>query len=128
MPSVDQAIYNSSYSTTATTRCGCTAETHIKILQNLQVWAEDKQGAKVYWMDGMAGTGKTMIRYSLYEWLASIRQLGANFFCSHNSPECHENNNIIPTSASQLTEYSPVFRSVLCKVLQEEPRASKLNV
>ena len=120
-------MYNSSYSTTATRR-GCTAETRVKILQDLQVWADDKEGAKVYWMDGMAGTGKTTIGYSLCEWLAGVRQLGGSFFCSRNSPKCRESNNIVPTLASQLAHYSPAFRSVLCKALEEEPGASKLDI
>ena len=79
-------------------------------------------------MDGMAGPGKTTIGYSLCEWLASVRQLGANFFCSRNSPECRESNNITPTLASQLVQYSPAFRSVLCKVLEGDPRASNPDV
>ena len=127
MPSIDEAEYNSRYSTNAARR-GCTAETRVKILQDLQVWAEDTQGEKVFWMDGMAGTGKTTIGYSLCEWLASVRQLGANFFCSRNSPECRDSNNIVPTLAFQLAHYSPAFRLELCKVLEEEPRASKLDV
>jgi len=127
MPSVDEARYNSSYSTTIARR-GCTAETRAKILQDLKDWAEDKRGAKVYWMNGIAGTGKTTIGYSLCEWLANVRQLGGNFFCSRVSPLCRESNNIVPTLAFQLARYSPAFRSAICNVLKEEPEASRLDV
>ena len=127
MSPVDEARYNSSYSTTIARR-GCTAETRTKILQDIKDWADNKRGAKVYWMNGMAGTGKTTIGYSLCEWLADVRQLGGNFFCSRVSPLCRESNNIVPTLAFQLARYSPVFRSALCKALEEEPEASKLDV
>ena len=127
MTSVGEARYNSSYSTTVARR-GCTAETRVRILQGLKDWAKDKRGAKVYWMDGMAGTGKTTIGYSLCEWLADVRQLGGNFFCSRGLPVCRQSNNIVPTLAHQLARYSPAFRSALCQVLEEEPEASKLDI
>jgi len=127
MPSVDEARYNSSYSTTAARR-GCTAETRTKILQDLKDWAEDKHRARVYWINGMAGTGKTTIGYSLCEWLVNVGQLGGNYFCSRASALCSDSNKIVPTLAVQLAEYSPAFRSALCKVLEKEPQASKLDV
>ncbi len=79
-------------------------------------------------MNGIAGTGKTTIGYSLCEWLAKIGKLGGNFFCSRAEPSCRDANNIIPTLAFQLSQSSPAYRSALCKVLKEEPQASKLDV
>jgi nucleoside-triphosphatase THEP1 len=109
-------------------RRGCTAETRQTILADLQDWARDPDGAKVYWMNGMAGTGKTTIVYSLCEWLEANRQLGANFCCSRLSSSCRNVNDIMPTLAYQLARYSPAIRSALCKILEEEPDAGKLNV
>ena len=37
-------------------------------------------------------------------------------------------NNIVPTLAFQLSQSYPAYRSALCKVLKEEPQASKLDV
>ena len=127
MSPANEARYDSSYSTTIDRR-GCTAETREKILQDLRGWVGDKDGAKVYWMNGMAGTGKTTIGYSLCEWLAKDWQLGGNFFCSRVSPSCNEVNNVVPTLAFQLARYSPAFRTALCKVLEEDPQASKLDM
>ena len=127
MSPVQSARYNSSYSTNIGRR-GCTAETREKIIQDLKDWAGNKRGAKVYWMNGMAGTGKTTIGYSLCEWLATVGKLGGNFFCSRAEPSCRDANNIVPTLAFQLSQSSPTYRSALCKILKEEPQASKLEV
>ena len=127
MSPVQRAVYNSEYSTNIGRR-GCTAETREKIIQDLKDWAENKGGAKIYWMNGMAGTGKTTIGYSLCEWLAQAGKLGGNFFCSRADPECRNVNNIVPTLAFQLSQSSPAYRSALCKVLKEDPQASKLDV
>ena len=123
MYSVDEARYNSNFG-----RHGCTAETRNKILQDLMDWVGDNGSAKVYWMEGMGGTGKTTIAYTLCERLVRIGQLGGNFFCSRISPLCRDAQTIVPTLAFQLAQYSPAFRSALCKVLEKEPRASKLDI
>jgi len=127
MSVVDDARYNSSYSMTIKRR-GCTAETREKILEDLKCWVVDPKGAKVYWMNGMAGTGKTTILYTLCEWLEENARLGGNYFCSRISSSCRDVNNIIPTLAYQFAQYSPAFRSMLCKVLEAKPQSSKLDV
>jgi len=127
MSPVDDARYNSRYSM-ALKRYGCTAKTRENILKDIQDWGENPNGARVYWMNGMAGTGKTTILYSLCESLAKEQRLGANYFCSRISSSCRDVNNIVPTLAYQLARYSPAFRSALCKVLDENPEASALDV
>jgi len=124
---VDDARYNSSYSMTLKRR-GCIAESHEEMLENIKGWVVDPKGAKVYWMNGMAETGKTTILYSLCEWLDENARLGGNYFCSRNSPSCRDVNNIVPTLAYQLAQYSPAFRTMLCKVLEVKPQSSRLDV
>ncbi|KAL5640139.1 hypothetical protein ACGC1H_007430 [Rhizoctonia solani] len=124
---VDDARYNSSYSMTIKRR-GCTPETREKIHKDLQDWVVDPDGAKVYWMSGMAGTGKTTIAYSLCEWLERTNRLGASFFCSRISSTCHSLSRIVPTLAYQFARYSPVFLSALCASLMDNRDAGTLNV
>ncbi|KAG8690099.1 hypothetical protein FRC11_013849, partial [Ceratobasidium sp. 423] len=127
MSPVDDARYNSSYSTTIM-RHGCTAETRENIQQILQTWATDPTGKKIYWMNGMAGTGKTTIAYSLCKWLETTNRLGASFFCSRTSVACRSLSRVVSTLAYQLARYSPAFRAALCAVLKDNPDAGTLNV
>ncbi|GJJ10930.1 hypothetical protein Clacol_005159 [Clathrus columnatus] len=124
---VYEARYDSGFSTTINRR-GCTAETREKVLNDLKGWVGDSKGAKIYWMNGMAGTGKTTISYTLCQWLKENSLLGGNYFCSRSSALCRNVNNIVPTLAYQLAQYSHSFRSKLCIILEEEPEASKLNI
>ncbi|KAF8746787.1 WD40 repeat-like protein, partial [Rhizoctonia solani] len=124
---VDDARYNSSYSMTIK-RHGCTPQTREKVHQTLQEWATDPASEKIYWMSGMAGTGKTTIAYSFCEWLERTNRLGASFFCSRISSTCRSLNRIIPTLVYQLARYSPAFRSTLCAGLNDNPDAGSLNV
>ncbi|CAE7228688.1 unnamed protein product [Rhizoctonia solani] len=124
---VDDAKYNSSYSDTIRRR-GCTAKTREAIHQNLQNWSTNPESEKIYWMNGMAGTGKTTIAYSFCEWLNANNLLGGSFFCSRISATCRSLTQVVPTIAYQLALFSPAFRSKLCAVLNEDPVAGKLNV
>ncbi|KAG8693930.1 hypothetical protein FRC11_002545, partial [Ceratobasidium sp. 423] len=102
-------------------RRSCTENTRTKILGDSVAWADNPGGAKIYWMNGMAGTGKTTIAYSLCEELAATGQLAASFFCTRTSHECREAKRIIPTIAYQLARCSTPFRHALCGVLDKDP-------
>jgi hypothetical protein len=80
----------------------------------------------MYWMNGMAGTGKTTIAYSFCEQLQEKGLLGANFFCSRSLAECSDIRYIIPTIARQLTRSCPQFASALLKVLGGDFQLSSL--
>ena len=79
-------------------------------------------------MDGMAGTGKTTILYSLCKWLKESDQLGGDFCCSRGSLPCRNVNSIIPTIAYRLAQYSPTFRSALGNILEKNPEAVTWDV
>src|ERR1044071_3719226 len=124
---VDDARYNSKNSTTVK-RGGCTAETREAIQQTLRDWITNPGTEKIYWMNGMAGTGKTTIAYSLCEWLEKTNRLGASIFSARISSPFRSLSKIIPTIAYQLARYSPAFRAVLCSILKDHPDAGTLNV
>ncbi|KAH7339330.1 hypothetical protein B0J17DRAFT_627457 [Rhizoctonia solani] len=75
----------------------------------------------VYWMNGMAGTGKTTIAYSLCQGLEIGYKLAASFFCSRALPECRDVNRVIPSIAYQLARFSHPFRFALCGTLEKDP-------
>ncbi|KAL5633016.1 hypothetical protein ACGC1H_003493 [Rhizoctonia solani] len=114
------ARFNSKLSTEVSRR-GCTKDTRTTILEDSMAWSESPELAKVYWMNGMAGTGKTTIAYSLCERLEAGKQLAASFFCTRASPECREAKHIIPTIAYQLARRFAPFRYSLCQQLKEDP-------
>ncbi|KAH7338678.1 WD40-repeat-containing domain protein [Rhizoctonia solani] len=127
MSPVEDARYDSKYSMLVKRR-GCTPETREKVQESLQAWARDPTGAKIYWMNGMAGTGKTTIAYSLCSWLEDNLLLGASFFCSRILSSCRDLTQIVPTIAYQLANYSYAYRSALCTILEDDPDASSRNV
>ncbi|KAG8733524.1 hypothetical protein FRC10_012311, partial [Ceratobasidium sp. 414] len=106
----------------------CTPNTRRAVLEDLQAWKDDPNGAKVYWMNGMAGTGKTTIASTLCSELEATRQLAASFFCSRELPDCRDATRIVPTISYQLARFSHPFQFALCEALGNDPDASTRSV
>lgn len=116
------AWYSSAESTTgALKRDGCTSNTRVKVLEQLRCWAYDGSAEAIYWLNGMAGTGKTTIAYSLCDKLDRAFTLAASFFCSRQLPACRDVNLIFPTIAYRLARFSPPFRYALSAILEQSP-------
>ncbi|CAE7068610.1 unnamed protein product [Rhizoctonia solani] len=101
-------------------RGSCAPKTRQTELEKLGEWAHRSQAHNVYWLNGMAGTGKTTIAYSLCAELDNHRKLGASFFCSRMLPECRNVKHILPSVAYQLASFSPPFRYALSQVLKSD--------
>ncbi|CAE6534658.1 unnamed protein product, partial [Rhizoctonia solani] len=95
LPSSSSACYNSRAGEELKRR-GCTPGTRIDVLANLLSWVDGaSNNGGVYWLNGMAGTGKTTIAYSVCKELDSGLELAASFFCSRLREECRDVNVII---------------------------------
>src|ERR1700761_1096169 len=103
---------------------GCLEGTRKDILAKLESWAFDDATNQVYWMHGMAGTGKSTIAHSLCERLQEAQMLGASFFCSRTSSTASGVEYIIPTIASRIALESPPVMSQILQQLNEDPELS----
>ncbi|QRW11543.1 Vegetative incompatibility protein HET-E-1 [Ceratobasidium sp. AG-Ba] len=101
-------------------RGGCTPNTRVRILEELVEWSRNAHGPPVYWMNGMAGTGKTTIAYSFCQKLKEMNQLGASFFCSRLLPGCRAANQIVPTLTYQLGSVYLPFRDELISTIDDD--------
>ena len=84
-------------------------------------WAENPKGQNVFWLNGLAGTGKSTITQSFSEAVANNGSLGASFFCSRDYLNRKELKNIFPTLTYQLACRYPHFRSHIITTLKEDP-------
>ncbi|KIY63692.1 hypothetical protein CYLTODRAFT_493703 [Cylindrobasidium torrendii FP15055 ss-10] len=97
-------------------RAPCTEGTRVDVLHRIIQWHDSTpvEGASVFWLSGMAGTGKSSIAYSVCEQLNRRRgALGASFFCSRQIPPTRRSRSLIPTIAFQLARRSVSYRGAL---------------
>lgn len=97
----------------------CMEGTREEIIESIMTWCKDTSpsSAPVYWLSGMAGTGKSTIAYTICQKLygngEAARRLGASFFCSRQIVAGHRRQNIIPTIAYCLAHNLPAFGRAL---------------
>jgi predicted AAA+ superfamily ATPase len=101
-------------------RRSCTAKTREKILTDLVAWVADAGDTNIYWLNGMAGTGKTTIAFTFSQILDNIQMLGASFFCSQLDTDSSDADLIFPTLAYELARHSPAASQALLNALEKD--------
>jgi len=102
-------------------RQGCLRGTRGDVLLQLELWLKDEQDHHVFWLNGLAGTGKTTIAQTFAEIGFADGNLGASFFCSRDFDTRSNLQAIFPTLAFQLAYRYPTFREQLLQVLRANP-------
>jgi hypothetical protein len=102
-------------------RQGCLRGTREDVLQEIERWLENDIGQRAFWLNGLAGTGKSTIAQTFAERTFADGRLGASFFCSRDFTNRCNIQAIFPTIAHQLAYHSPQFRKELLKVLKTSP-------
>jgi len=106
-------------------RRGCLAGTREAILDEVEAWMDDSTGGSenpaVFWLNGLAGTGKSAIAQTVAERMFAESLLGASFFCSRAFEDRNDIHLIFPTLAYQLAHKVPKFRSALGALLRYDP-------
>jgi hypothetical protein len=80
----------------------CLEGTRVELLDSIRQWMTDPTGKQVYWLTGVAGTGKTTVAQSVAEIAKELGILGATFLFSHASDDRRDYRRVIPTLAYQL--------------------------
>src|SRR5882762_6689990 len=111
----------------------CTPGTRKETLDTIYHWFSQTSGTsetlstegnptgRIFWLDGMAGTGKSTIAQSVAVHFDKTHELGASFFCSRAVGECSNIGLVFPTIAYQLSLQSLSFRKHLSKAIEEDP-------
>ena len=81
----------------------------------------DFDKSPVFWLNGLAGTGKSTIAQTVAERLFAEGNLGASFFCSRNFEDSSNLHFIFPTLAFQLAHKYHDFRSHFVSLLRSNP-------
>ena len=102
-------------------RRGCLRGTRETVLNDIESWARDFTKSPVFWLNGLAGTGKSTIAQTVSERVFADGQLGASFFCSRDFEDRSNLRLIFPTLAFQLAHKYPKFRTILVSLLQSNP-------
>ena len=83
-------------------------------------WAADAGDTSIYWLNGMAGTGKTTIAFTFSQILDNIETVGGSFFCSNLDTNSSNADLIFPTLAYKLACHSTAASTGILNALEAD--------
>jgi WD40 repeat protein len=106
---------------------GCLEHTREDVLGKLHDWINQySPRLSIFWLAGMAGTGKTTIAKTFCDQLAQSRKLSASFFASRQAADLRDPSNIVRTLAYDLAYAVPSVRSPILEFLRSTPAVTDI--
>jgi hypothetical protein len=97
----------------------CLDNTRVDVLQEIYNWAdgEDKRG--IFWLNGLAGTGKSTIARTIARKYYEQKRLGASFFFSRGGGDVGHAGMFVTTIAHQLADNVPPLRQYISQAIED---------
>ncbi|KAG9253804.1 uncharacterized protein F5Z01DRAFT_681771 [Emericellopsis atlantica] len=118
LPHVGAAAYNS-YA--EENEAFCLTGTRTELQHTILAWAKDPTSSTLFWLQGIAGTGKSTVARTIARTLDSDGSLGASFFFKSGDGDRAKSSKVITTLASQLAANDPELAALLRKTLASDP-------
>ncbi|THZ16932.1 WD40 repeat-like protein, partial [Aureobasidium pullulans] len=99
----------------------CLPGTRVNLLAEIQDWSTLPHSKCIFWLNGIAGAGKSTISRSVAEQFNKTECLGANFFFKRGDGDRANAKKLFPTLARQLAHHVPSVLGRLLKILEAEP-------
>ncbi|KAF3479854.1 WD40/YVTN repeat-like-containing domain [Arthroderma uncinatum] len=99
----------------------CLENTRESVLEEIYTWANGDSDQCIFWLCGMAGTGKSTISRTTAREFSQIGNLGASFFFSRGGKDVRNAEKFIPTIAKQFATRFPAVRGFICGVIEKQP-------
>ncbi|PTB58675.1 hypothetical protein M431DRAFT_477859 [Trichoderma harzianum CBS 226.95] len=106
----------------------CLPHTREQILSDIRAWIDGNSEKGIYWLNGMAGTGKTTISLTIAHEYHQKKRLGASFFFSRGGGDLASAKKFAATISVQLAEQSPELRQLILNAATLNPRIGHLNL
>ncbi|KAF8457004.1 quinon protein alcohol dehydrogenase-like superfamily [Terfezia claveryi] len=97
----------------------CLPDTRVDLRRQIMDWFEDPNGECIFWLNGMAGTGKSTISRTVAWDLAEKKRLAGSFFFSRGRGDISHAGQFFTTIAAQLAKSLPVLRPLISKAIEE---------
>jgi len=99
----------------------CLKETRVDLLKDIMHWSDTPNDACIFWLNGMAGTGKSTIARTVAREWAKKERLGASFFFSRGQGDRAHASKFFTTLAYQLAYAQPSLTAGIHKAVCDRP-------
>ena len=99
----------------------CLENTRVELQHQVMEWAKNIDGKQIFWLSGMAGTGKSTIARTVAQSFADQGRLGASFFFKKGEGDRGNASKLFTTLAVDLMAHIPELKSEIRKAIDTEP-------
>ncbi|KAF7528447.1 hypothetical protein PCG10_000291 [Penicillium crustosum] len=99
----------------------CLEGTRTDLQQQIAAWAALPQGNCIFWLNGMAGTGKSTISRTVALSFKQNKQLGASFFFKRGEADRGNATKLFTTLTQQLMIKLPELTPTIRKAIHDDP-------
>ena len=116
LPSANNAAFNSREKEHADL---CLQNTRVDILEKIRQWAGRQDDQNIFWLNGLAGTGKSTIARTIARYYYNENRLGASFFFSKGGGDVSHAGKFFTSIALQLAAASPSLKEHIGEAIAE---------
>ncbi|KAE8378117.1 hypothetical protein BDV26DRAFT_292593 [Aspergillus bertholletiae] len=99
----------------------CLPGTRTELLKEVTDWSLSTQGECIFWLNGMAGTGKSTVSRTVCKFLQEQGLLGGSFFFKRGKSDCGRAERFIPTIVRQIIIQEPRIIPNVRRAIQRDP-------
>jgi hypothetical protein len=123
LPYVSGAEFNSSARPDDTT---CHQGTRVALLDQIMAWVAARDARHVFWLSGLAGTGKSTIARTVARRCADGKRLGASFFFTRGGGDLASARHFVTTVAAQLAAAVPALHPHIRRAVRAQRNVAAL--
>ena len=106
----------------------CLPDTRVDILRQIMEWSSDPGSKSIFWLNGMAGTGKSTIARTITRNLTEQKRFVANFFFSRGRGDLSHTGKLFSTIATQLAAMCRPLGHLICEAIAEYRNISRQSM
>jgi len=99
----------------------CLQDTRVELRKQIMDWCDDPNSKCIFWLNGMAGTGKSTISRTIARELAEKKRLAASFFFTRGKKDISHSRMFFTTIAAQLANSLPVLWTFISDAIDNNP-------
>ena len=106
----------------------CLDNTRVDILHKIQTWVDARDGKLIFWLNGLAGTGKSTIARTIARRTSEKNRLAATFFFVSGGGDVGHAGKFVTSIAVQLANNIPSLRRHICDAITEQNEIANLSL